>query len=139
MSDDEPVWRTGRHVGHHLYLQKGRRPSDGDEPIGTLFTPELARQAVDAVNAVQRVHRYLDGIEEHCSKERLNVPPWIASADVVKCSKCDEPAVCRCHVKVGGRVAIDKLVCKAHRAEEERLAAFGRAEVEFLPLEESDA
>ncbi len=37
-------WRTGTHYGIHLYA--------GDEPIGTMLTPELADAAVEAHNAV---------------------------------------------------------------------------------------
>lgn len=31
-------WRTGRHVGRHMYAQLGESPSDDDAPIGTLDT-----------------------------------------------------------------------------------------------------
>jgi hypothetical protein len=36
-------WRVGTHYGIHLYA--------GDEPIGTMLTPELAAAAVEAHNA----------------------------------------------------------------------------------------
>ncbi|MCA1673038.1 MAG: hypothetical protein LC799_12855 [Actinobacteria bacterium] len=43
-------WRTGRKVGRTIYLQQGDEPSDDDQLIGLMDTPELARQVVDAVN-----------------------------------------------------------------------------------------
>jgi hypothetical protein len=36
-------WRVGTHYGIHLYA--------GDEPIGTMLTPELAAAAAEAHNA----------------------------------------------------------------------------------------
>jgi hypothetical protein len=36
-------WRVGNHYGIHLYA--------GDEPIGTMLTPELAAAAAEAHNA----------------------------------------------------------------------------------------
>jgi hypothetical protein len=36
-------WRAGTHYSIHLYA--------GDEPIGTMLTPELAAAAVEAHNA----------------------------------------------------------------------------------------
>ena len=44
-------WRTGRKVGRTVYVQVGDEPSDGDHLIGVMDTPELARKAVDGVNA----------------------------------------------------------------------------------------
>jgi hypothetical protein len=44
-------WRQGRHEGVHLYAQPGPKPSDSDPPLGTLFTEELAAEAVAAHNA----------------------------------------------------------------------------------------
>lgn len=35
-------WRVGRRVAIHLY--------SGDEPVGTMLTPELAAEVVEAVN-----------------------------------------------------------------------------------------
>ena len=43
-------WRVGRKVPIHLYRQVGPDPSDGDEPVGTMLTPEWAAMAADAVN-----------------------------------------------------------------------------------------
>jgi hypothetical protein len=45
-------WRQGRREGVHLYVQLGPEPSDDDLPIGTLFTEELAAEAVAAHNAM---------------------------------------------------------------------------------------
>lgn len=45
-------WRVGRKVPIHLYRQVGPDPSDGDEPVGTMLTPEWAALAADAVNLV---------------------------------------------------------------------------------------
>ena len=47
----EPVWRVGRKVGRTIYRQEGVRPTDRDPLIGVMDTPELAEQAVEAVNA----------------------------------------------------------------------------------------
>lgn len=46
------VFRTGRKVGRTLYLQSGPEPSDEDDLVGMLDTPELAALAADAINAV---------------------------------------------------------------------------------------
>lgn len=43
-------WRTGRKVGSTIYLQHGDEPSDEDELIGVMFSPERAAAAVDAYN-----------------------------------------------------------------------------------------
>ena len=48
-------WRTGRKVGRTIYVQVGDEPSDGDHLIGVMDTPELARQAADAVNAIKLI------------------------------------------------------------------------------------
>lgn len=46
-------WRWGRHEGVHLYAQLGSQPSsEVDPPLGTLFTEELAAEAVTAHNLV---------------------------------------------------------------------------------------
>lgn len=44
------IWRTGRKVGRTIYEQVGTEPSDADQLIGVMDTPDLARRAVDAVN-----------------------------------------------------------------------------------------
>lgn len=51
------MWRQGRRVPHHVYVQRGDEPDDrawpdGDQPIGFFVDPELARLAVEAVNHV---------------------------------------------------------------------------------------
>lgn len=43
--------RTGRKVGRTLYHQLGAEPSDDDELIGVMDTPDWARLVADAVNA----------------------------------------------------------------------------------------
>ena len=45
-----PRWRTGRKVGRTIYRQVGDGPSDADELVGVMDTPELARMVVDALN-----------------------------------------------------------------------------------------
>lgn len=41
---------------------------------------ELERQKrTEAEATVERVTQYLDGIEAHCSANRRDVPPWVAS------------------------------------------------------------
>lgn len=49
------IYRTGRKVGHTLYKQEGTEPSDDDMFIGSVLTPELARELVDAANFALRV------------------------------------------------------------------------------------
>jgi hypothetical protein len=44
------IWRVGRKVGRTIYRQTGSEPSDDDELIGVMDTPELAELAVAAVN-----------------------------------------------------------------------------------------
>ena len=48
-------WRTGRKVGRTIYALAGDEPSDSDALIGVMDTPELARQAADAVNAIKLI------------------------------------------------------------------------------------
>lgn len=62
-----PLWRTGRKVSRHLYLQHGPEPSDADPPIGTLDTAELAAQAVEAVNAITRIRAFAAEMRTYCS------------------------------------------------------------------------
>ena len=45
-------WRTD---GNRIRVQVGDEPSDDDDLIGIMFTPDQARQAVDGVNAVKLV------------------------------------------------------------------------------------
>jgi len=49
-----PRWRTGRKVGRTIYRQVGPGPSDADELVGLMDTPDLARMVVDAMNARDR-------------------------------------------------------------------------------------
>ena len=49
-------WRTGRRNFRAIYRQVGPEPSDADECVGLLDTPEIARMFVDAVNAQGRIH-----------------------------------------------------------------------------------
>jgi hypothetical protein len=44
------IWRVGRKVGRTIYRQTGSEPSDDDELIGVMDTPELAALVVAAVN-----------------------------------------------------------------------------------------
>lgn len=46
------VWRNGRHVGRTLYVQVGEEPSDADQLIGVMDTPELAAYVVYCVNVM---------------------------------------------------------------------------------------
>jgi len=43
-------WRVGRKVGRTIYVQAGDEPSDNDQLIGVMDSPELAQAAVNAVN-----------------------------------------------------------------------------------------
>lgn len=45
-----PHLRVGRKVGRTLYIQSGDEPSDDDELVGLMDTPELAAIVVAAVN-----------------------------------------------------------------------------------------
>jgi hypothetical protein len=47
-------WRTGRKVGRTIYAQVGAIPSDDDQLIGVMDTPELATETVRAHNACLR-------------------------------------------------------------------------------------
>lgn len=69
MTDKTPTtrWRTGRKVGRHLYLQHGPQPSDDDPTIGTLDTPELARQAAEAVNTIPAIRAFAAEMRGYCS------------------------------------------------------------------------
>lgn len=46
------LWRTGRKVGRTIYAQGQEEPSDHDALIGVMDTRALAREAVEAHNAV---------------------------------------------------------------------------------------
>lgn len=46
------IWRVGRKLGRTIYIQKGDEPSDDDQFIGVMDTPELAQIVVVAVNRV---------------------------------------------------------------------------------------
>jgi hypothetical protein len=43
-------FRLGRHQNRTLYRQWGTEPSEGDELLGIVFPPAVARLAVDALN-----------------------------------------------------------------------------------------
>lgn len=51
------IWRTGRKVGRTIYLQWGDEPSDNDELIGVMDSPELAERVVMAVNVLTTLAR----------------------------------------------------------------------------------
>lgn len=67
-------YRTGRKVGRTLYKQVGRSPSDDDQLIGVLDTPELALYAADAMSAADAGMVYLvptlDQLAAHLSEAR---------------------------------------------------------------------
>lgn len=48
---NQSLWRVGRSVGRTLYRQVAEEPSQQDELIGLMDTPELAQQVVDAIHA----------------------------------------------------------------------------------------
>lgn len=50
-------WRVGRKVGRTLYAMVGDEPSDDDQLIGMMDTPELARSVVTAREAHLAVWR----------------------------------------------------------------------------------
>lgn len=49
--------RTGRRVPQNLYAQLAEEPSNVDPSVGWARTPEIARQAVDAVDALDEGRR----------------------------------------------------------------------------------
>lgn len=53
-SQPRPSYRTGRKVGRTIYAQCGPEPSDRDQLIGLMDSPELAAFAVDAMNLAVR-------------------------------------------------------------------------------------
>jgi hypothetical protein len=50
------IWRVGRKVGRTIYRQIAVEPSDNDELIGVMDTPELAALVVAAVNNREEAH-----------------------------------------------------------------------------------
>lgn len=57
-------WRVGRSVGRTLYAQAGSAPGPADVLIGCLDTPELARAAAGAHNALlDRVAQARDQVD----------------------------------------------------------------------------
>jgi hypothetical protein len=49
------MWRVGRKVGRTIYYQTGTEPSDDDELVGVMDTPQLAALVVQAVNAADNI------------------------------------------------------------------------------------
>jgi rubrerythrin len=60
VADPLPKFRVGRKNGRNVYFQTGAEPSDSDQQVGNLDTPELAALFVVAVNADQ------DGFPPYC-------------------------------------------------------------------------
>lgn len=60
MPDPLPKFRVGRKNGRNIYFQTGAEPSDTDQQMGVMDTPELADLFVAAVNADQ------DGFLPYC-------------------------------------------------------------------------
>jgi len=46
--------RVGRKVGRTIYLQRGDQPSDDDQLVGLMDTPELARHLVECSNHLKQ-------------------------------------------------------------------------------------
>jgi hypothetical protein len=61
-----PLWRVGRSVGRTVYRQAGPEASKDDVLIGVMDTPELAKQVVDAVNAMRTQLKHGGGNAEDC-------------------------------------------------------------------------
>jgi hypothetical protein len=49
------TYRVGRRLGRTIYRMAGDRPSDQDQLIGTMDTPELGALVVGALNAQERM------------------------------------------------------------------------------------
>jgi hypothetical protein len=76
-------FRVGRKVGRTIYRQTGQEPSDVDELVGVMDTPELAGLAVAGMNgAVDHLAAYQSGYGKGCADqaERDGAP---------RCSACD--------------------------------------------------
>lgn len=57
-------WRVGTHYGIHLYRCGPDGTTVDDEPVGTMLTPELAAQVVEAVNQYRAVGRTGETVED---------------------------------------------------------------------------
>lgn len=78
-------WRVGRHYPIHLY--------DGDEPIGTMLTPEAACRAVEAVNGDSQARALLAEFAHCCADEPRNVFRYVQEETVLR--DCGQRGVCR--------------------------------------------
>jgi hypothetical protein len=61
-----PLWRVGRSVGRTVYRMVGPNASKDDVLIGMMDTPELAKQVVEAVNAMRTRLKHGGGNGEDC-------------------------------------------------------------------------
>jgi phosphopantetheinyl transferase len=50
---EQPLLRTGRKVGRTIYIQIGGEPSDDDQLVGVMDTPELAAGVTTAFNVAR--------------------------------------------------------------------------------------
>lgn len=51
-------WRTGQKLGRTIYAQAGDEPTETDEFLGMMESPELAQRVVDLHNADLDDHGY---------------------------------------------------------------------------------
>jgi hypothetical protein len=81
------MWRQGRKVGRTIYVQRGGDPSDDDELIGVMDTPELARAACEGFNR-------LNFVEQHRMHEALDLSSRITMALTEKCDATTDAHGC---------------------------------------------
>jgi len=105
------LWRTGRKNPYTIYAQLGAEPSDDDDYLGSLNTPELSAEAVRAHNAALQLRDLLNtGLMQPRMVEDENV----VDEDAVATMPCAEPdctnripsdqelPFCRQHMPPGG-------------------------------------
>lgn len=60
----EQRFRVGKETGRTIYRMVGASPSDDDQMVGVLDSPELAQQFVDSANECQDLRERLQSIIE---------------------------------------------------------------------------
>lgn len=86
--DDVP-WRVGRKVGRTIYQVSGSEPSDADELIGVMDTPELAEKAVAGHNYLLGYLLAARGVSRQ-EKIEAHVDGWDESEGLI-CAMCEGP------------------------------------------------
>lgn len=109
-------WGVGRSVGRTIYRQRGDDRAKGDELIGLMDTPELARQVVDAVNALRVDSRQAPSSSQAGSSTHHDCCPH-CTARTGSCARCgvrdaaDGKLLCgQCDGEVTAEVEQDRAV-----------------------------